>query len=122
MFIPVEIWFRAFMMTLVVEAPIVAVALRRWEPSLPRLLVLVACANLASHPIVWFVLTQVLLLGTPEYLSLAEAWAVACESAVYWVALRGLPMRRAVAVSLAANAASFVVGQVAAHFWPALFW
>ncbi len=122
MFIPVEIWFRAFVLTLVVEAPIVALPLRRWEPSLPRLLALVACANLASHPIVWFVLTQVFLIGTPEYLGVAEAWAVACESALYWLALRGLPMRRAVAVSLAANAVSFVVGQVVAHLWPGLFW
>lgn len=112
MFIPVEVWLRAFLLTVAVEAPIVALLLRRWEPSLGRLLALVFFANLASHPAVWFIFSQPLLIGTPEYLLVVETWAVACEALFYWVAFRGLPVRRAILASLVANAASFLVGQL----------
>ena len=122
MYIPVDAWFRAFLLTLAVEVPIAALLLRRFEPSWPRLLVLVIFANLASHPAVWFVFTQLLLIGTPEYLVVAEGWAVTCEALFYWAAFRGLPVRRAIVTSLAANAASFLVGQLLAGGWPDLSW
>jgi hypothetical protein len=120
MFIPVEVWFRAFLLTALVEAPIVALLLRRWEPSWPRLVALVGFANLASHPAVWFVFSQLLDIGTPEYLFVVEGWAIACEALFYWVAVHGLPLRWAVVISLVANAVSFVVGQLVFMLWPAL--
>ena len=122
MYIPVDVWFRAFLLTLVVEAPIVALLLRRWEPSWPRLLALIFFANLASHPAVWFVFTQLLVIGTLGYLVVAEGWAIGCEALFYWAAFRGLPVRRAIVVSLAANAASFAVGLLVAAVWPELAW
>lgn len=122
MYIPVDAWFRAFLLTLVVEVPIVALLLRRWEPSRPRLLALVFFANLASHPAVWFVFTQLLVIGTPGYLAVAEAWAIGCEALFYWAAFRGLPVRRATVVSLAANAASFAVGLLVTGVWPGWAW
>ena len=112
MYFPIELWFRAFLLTVIVEVPIVAFLLRRFEPSRPRLLILVLFANMASHPAVWFIFTQLFLVGTPEYLVAAESWAVAAEALFYWAAFRGLPVRRAILVSLAANAASFLVGQL----------
>jgi hypothetical protein len=121
MYIPVDLWFRAFLLTVLVEAPIVALLLRRWEPSLPRLLALIVFANLASHPLVWFAFTQPFLIGTTEYVVAAEGWAFACEAVFYLVAIRGLPVRWAIAASLAANAASFLVGLAAAGFWPDAF-
>ena len=120
MFIPVDLWFRAFLLTIVVETPIVATLLRRWEPSWPRLLALVLFANLASHPAVWFIFTQLLLIGTPPYLVVAEGWAIACEALFFVVALRGLPVRRAILTALAANAASFLVGWLVVVAWPEL--
>jgi hypothetical protein len=120
MFIPVDVWFRAFLLTTVVEAPIVALLLRRWEPSRPRLVALVGFANLASHPAVWFVFSQLLDIGTPAYLFVVEGWAVACEALFYGVAVRGLPVRWAIVISLVANAVSFLVGQVVFALWPGL--
>lgn len=120
MFIPVDLWLRAFLLTVVVETPIVAAMLRRWEPSRPRLIALVVFANLASHPAVWFVFTQLLLIGTPAYLLVAEGWAIACEALFFLVAFRGLPVRRAILSALVANAASFIVGSLVAVVWPEL--
>ena len=122
MYIPVDVWFRAFLLTVAVEAPIVALLLRRWEPSWPRLLALIFFANLASHPAVWFVFTELLVIGTPGYLMVAEGWAIGCEALFYWAAFRGLPVRRAIVVSLVANAASFAVGLLVAAVWPELAW
>jgi hypothetical protein len=99
MFFEASDWFIAFLLTLTIELPIVLLLLRRIEPDLARMGALVVFANLATHPIVWFVLTQPLLIGTPE-------------AVFYAVTLRGLGARRALGVSLAANAASFLVGQV----------
>ncbi len=112
MFFEASDWFIAFLLTLAIELPIVLLLLRRIEPDLARTGVLVVFANLATHPIVWFVLTQPLLIGTPEYLLAAESWAIGAEAVFYAVTLRGLGARRALGVSLAANAASFLVGQV----------
>jgi hypothetical protein len=121
-FFPVDIWFRAFVITLAVEMPIAAVLLRRYEPAWPRLLILILFANLASHPAVWFIFTQLFLIGTPEYVVAAETWAVGAEALFYWAALRGLSARRAITVSLVANVASFLVGRVLVAVWPDLFW
>jgi hypothetical protein len=120
LFIPVDLWFRAFLLTVVVEAPIVATMLRRWEPSLPRLVALVVFANLASHPAVWFVFTQLLLIGTPTYFLVAEGWAIVCEAVFFLVAFRGVTVRRAIVTALAANVASFVVGWLVTTAWPDL--
>jgi hypothetical protein len=121
-FFPADAWFRAFLLTLAVEVPIVALLLRRLEPSRTRLLVLVLFANLATHPAVWFVFTQFFLIGTPGYVVVAEGWAVGAEAVFYWAAFRGVSVRRAVAVSLVANLASFVAGRLLVALWPDLFW
>jgi hypothetical protein len=121
-FFPADAWFRAFLLTLAVEAPIVALLLRRLEPSRTRLLVLVLFANLATHPAVWFVFTQLFLIGTPGYVVAAEGWAVGAEAVFYWSAFRGVSVRRAIAVSLVANLASFLAGRLLVAVWPDLFW
>lgn len=122
MFIPADLWFRAFVLTVAVELPIAYVVLRRWAPDRPRLLLLVVLANLASHPAVWFIFSQPLLIGTLEYVAVVEAWAIAVEAVLYWVAIRGIPPRWAFVASLAANAASFAVGRLVAAAWPDLLW
>ncbi len=122
MFFPVEDWLRAFLLTLAIELPIAAFLLRRFEPSWPRLLALIFFANLVSHPAVWFIFTQWFLVGTTEYVLAAEGWAVGIEALFYWVVLRGLSPTRALAVSLAANAASFLLGRLLLTIWPDLLW
>ena len=122
MFFPADIWFRAFVLTLLVEVPIVALLLRPYEPSRTRLVLLILFANLASHPAVWFLFTQWFLVGTPEYVIAAEGWAVGIEALFYWAVFRGLAPGRALLVSLAANAASFLLGRLLVAVWPDLFW
>ncbi len=117
-FFPVEDWFAAFVITVLVEAPLVVVLLARAEPSLPRRAALVVFANLASHPAVWFVFTQLLLVGTTEFVVAAEAWAFGVEALFYTTAVRGVTVRRAVGVSLVANAASFMIGHLVGQVLP----
>jgi hypothetical protein len=121
MFFPVSGWFAAFLVTLAVEIPIAAFLLRGAGLDRLRLIVLIVFANLATHPAVWYVFTQLFLVGTPEYTLAAEAWAIGAEAVFYWAAIRGLPVRRAVAVAVAANAVSFIVGRLVGEFWPELF-
>ena len=121
MFFPVSGWFAAFVMTLATEAPVVAILLRRAEPDRVRLAILVVFANLATHPLVWYVFTQLFLVGTLEYVVAAETWAIAAEAVFYAAAIRGLSPRRAIVVSVAANAASFLAGRLIGQLWPELF-
>ena len=111
MFFPASEWFAAFALTITVEVPVVVFMLRRIEPDLPRLAILVVFANLATHPAVWFVFTQLFLVGTPVFVVAAESWAIGIEAIFYAVVLRDLGPRRAFAVALVANLASVLVGR-----------
>jgi hypothetical protein len=121
MFFPATDWLVAFLLTLAVEVPVATWLLRRTEPNLLRGAALVVFANLASHPLVWYVWTQVFLIGTVEYVLAAETWAVAVEAIFYAVVVRGLGPRRALAVALVANVASFAFGRVVTQLWPEVF-
>lgn len=116
MFIPIADWLPAFLLTLVVEVPLVVLLLGRGTRGRGRLAALAVFANLATHPAVWFVFTQLFLVGTVEYTVAAEAWAVGVEAVFYAVAVEGVSLRRASAVSLAANAASFLAGRLIGAF------
>ena len=121
MYFPASAWLAAFLLTLAVEIPVAGYLLRRTEPDRVRLVLLVVFANLATHPIVWYVITQPFLIGTWEYVLVAEAWAVAAEAVFYAVVFRGIAARRAIAVAVVANAASFLVGWVVSEVWPGVF-
>jgi hypothetical protein len=125
MFFPIEDWFPAFLLTVAVETPIVALLLWRLERALARdlvrLVVVVVFANLATHLAVWYVFTQLLLVDTWQYLVVAEAWAFVGEALVYWAAFRGLRFASAAAVALVANLASFAAGRLLAVVWPHVF-
>jgi hypothetical protein len=104
----VEAWARAFALTAAVEVAVAAPLLRASEPSRWRLAGLVFFAQLASHPAVWFVFPEL----SDDYgrqVAMAEAWAVLSEAVFYVLALRA-SWRRALGVSLVANAASVAVG------------
>jgi len=111
-YIPISSWFVAFVLTLLVEVPVVLAMLRRDEPNLARLAVLVVFVNLATHLVVWYVATQVLRVGTIEYVVAAEAWAIGAEALFYTAAVRGLSFPRSLVVAAAANLASFLVGRM----------
>ena len=121
MFFPAGDWFAAFLLTLAVEVPIGVFLLRRPEPNAARAAAIVVFANLVSHPMVWFVWTQVFLIGTAENVIAVETWAIAIEALFYAVVVRGLGPGRAVLIAVVANAASFAVGRVVAQLWPEVF-
>jgi hypothetical protein len=108
-------WLRAFGLTLLVELPIAAAMLAPVEPRPLRRVAAVVVANLATHPLVWFLFPG-LALGWPARFALAELWALGAEAAVYrtiWPALR---FRRALLISLAANGASAGLGLALARW------
>ena len=112
MYIPVDEWIPAFLLTLAVEVPIALALLHRSGPGIVRLAGIAAVANLATHPVVWFVLPQLLDVGETSYTIVAEIWAVAIEALVYWLALPGIGVRRIAITATAANAASWLAGRV----------
>src|SRR5262249_38271161 len=99
-------WLAAFAFTVAVEVPIAAALLR--GPRLRRRVALAVVAQCVSHPAVWFIFPE-LGLRYGVMLALAESWAVLSETAVYYPPGDGVSLRRAFAVSLAANAASVLV-------------
>ena len=121
MYIPVGDWFPAFVLTLAVELPIAVVILRPSRLGAGRLMGIVVIANLATHPVVWFVLPQLLDVGTTTYVVAAEAWAVAVETACYALAVPGIGFRRAASAAVVANAASWLAGRVVGTDLGALF-
>lgn len=121
MFFPVSGWFMAFVLTVAIEAPIVLWVLRRAEPDRRRLGALAVFANLVTHPVVWYVITQILLVGTLAYTLVAEGWATGAEAVFYWVTIRGLARRRALVVAVVANAASWLAGRAIGGIWPEVF-
>jgi hypothetical protein len=120
----------AFAVTQLVEVPIYLRALRgdargAGARSLGVRMVIAFGASAITHPIVWFVMPSAVMAlygaalreGAPAlgevgrtllYGTVAEGFAVLAE-ALY---LRGLGVRRALAWSLGANAASVIVGTV----------
>jgi hypothetical protein len=115
---PASGWLAAFVLTVAVEVPVVVLILRRSEPDLRRLALLVLFANLATHPIVWYVISQPFLIGTPAYLLVAEAWAIGAEAVFYVITVPLPSWRPAAAAAGAANVASFLVGQLVVTIWP----
>jgi hypothetical protein len=120
MYFPLSEWVPAFVLTLVVEAPIVLLVLRRLEPDVARLAVLFFFVNLATHLAVWYVLTQLFDISSWVYLLVAEAWAVGAEALFYVAAVRGLAAGPGLALALVANIASFVAGRTLVALWPDL--
>ena len=115
-FLPISSWFAAFVLTVVVEVPLVLLIVRRDAHDLPRLAVLVAFVNLATHLAVWYVASQLLRVGTIEYVMAAEFWAIGAEALFYVAAIPSLRPPRAVLVSATANLASFLVGRLLEGF------
>jgi len=114
---PLAAWFRAFVLTLAVETPIVVALLRSGDRRLAKRLPAALIANAATHPWVWFVFPA--WLGDELALPVSEVFAVLVEAALYALVF-GDALRakgRSVAftcagVSALANGASYAVGLV----------
>ncbi|HVY39787.1 MAG TPA: hypothetical protein VHM31_17740 [Polyangia bacterium] len=102
-------WLRAFGLTVLIELAVALPLLAAAEPSLGRRVGAVIAANLATHPLVWFLFPG-LALGRWTQFGLSEAWAVLAEIAVYRLVWPAMRPARAGLVSLLANAASCLIG------------
>jgi hypothetical protein len=111
----VTAWLRAFGLTLFIELPVATALLAAVEARAWRRGAAVLAANLATHPLVWFLFPG-LALGRPARLALSEAWALVAEAALYLTVWPALRLRRALFVSLVANGASAVAGLVLAKY------
>jgi hypothetical protein len=110
-----EAWAASFLLTTAIELVVAGWILRRAERSLGRRCGSIAVANLATHPLVWFVFPA---LPVPYYATviLAETWAVVLETIAYRLAFPASPRTRAFAASALANAASYWAGLVVLVF------
>jgi len=102
-------WLSAFVCTaaveLVVATPLLAPSGARWL----RRAAVVVVANLATHPIVWFVLPD-LWFPNDARLVTSELFAIAIESSTYGLVWPELGIARVCAVAALANGASLGVG------------
>lgn len=121
MFFPISIWFPAFALTVAIEAPVVAVAFRKSGLSLAATGVVFLLGNLATHLGIWYIGTQLVLPGTPQFILASEVWAIAAEALLFWAALPGVSAGRALLAAAAANAASFLLGSFIGSVWPDAF-
>jgi len=103
------LWLTAFAITLAVELPVAVPLLASSGVSPARRAGVVALANLATHPMVWFAFPQ---WGLPETVRLAgsEVFAIAVETAAYLLVWPALGATRAFGTSAVANGASLAVG------------
>jgi hypothetical protein len=108
-------WLRAFALTLLAELPIATWLLATVERSVGRRIAIVVIANLATHPLVWFLFPG-LAVGRSVRFGLSELWAVVAEIAIYRLVWPAIRVRRAAVVSLLANAASVAVGFALGRF------
>jgi hypothetical protein len=105
-------WLLAFLVTVAVEAPVVLPLTRDTDAGVARRLTLIVFAQLATHPLVWFVFPRLVGLTGQGAATLAELWAWLAEAVFYALVLRRLSFVRALAISALANGASVVAGLV----------
>ncbi len=101
-------WLVALTLTLVIEVPIYA-ALGRGSARVSRCIMGGVAGTLITHPLLWFVWRHAI---DPYLLRTVTGEALVCliEGVVLWAVARPIGLRRALSVSLLANAASYGIG------------
>jgi hypothetical protein len=103
-------WLVAFLITVAVEAPIVLALTRGLALRARRRRPLIVFAQLATHPLVWFMFPRIVGLTGRTSAALSELWAWLAEAAFYALVFPGLPPFRALGISALANGASVAAG------------
>ena len=104
------LWFRAFLLTVAVEVPVVLALTRGSSASSGRRAFLVVAAQLMTHPLVWYVFPFLPNLPRSATFVMSELFAWAAEAAFYAAAGVTTSNLQAIAVSALANAASLTIG------------
>lgn len=110
------LWLVVFAVTYLCELPIYALGLRG-SVAFARALLVTLVLNLATHPVVWFVLPKVFGDDAVHYVLVAEAFAVTVEGVVLWLIARWQrwPERSwlwFIGLAFVANAFSATLGEV----------
>jgi hypothetical protein len=113
-----KMWVYIFSLTCLLELPIYVGLLRR-VVRLPWGLLLCLVLNLLTHPLVWFVLPN-LLENQVHYVLVAEAFAVVTEGLALlgiarWRRWEGWPWLSLFGVAFFANAFSAAVGEIGGY-------
>lgn len=112
---PVNLFLYGFIVTLTVELIVFILMVRgifrKREPGTLRSIVTVTVAQIATLPMLWFMITRYNLMGTAVMLG-AESFAVAVECVIYRFFAR-LTWPQAFFAALVCNGASYIVGMMA---------
>ncbi len=107
---PVEVWLRAFVLTVLIEAPLVVYLTRDLPIPLWRRAAIAVFAQFVTHPLVWYVFPFIPGLTGRTALTLSEFWAWLGEALFYAVVMKELRPLRAVGIAGIANGLSFAIG------------
>jgi len=102
-------WLVAFLSTVCVELFVAVPLLAATGAPPARRAGVVVLANLATHPLVWFLFPEWVRLGSGRLVA-AELFALSVEGAAYLLVWPRLRFPRAFATSALANGASLAVG------------
>jgi hypothetical protein len=118
---PIAAWLDAFAFTQIVEVPVYVLAIRHaqragWSErprELESQVLLAFGASAITHPMVWYLIPRVVdpYRHYGEYVAFAESFAVLVE-AFYLRSLHVVWLRRALVISLVANALSAGLGEL----------
>jgi hypothetical protein len=81
------LWLVVFGVTYILELPIYALGLRG-SVAFARVVFVALVLNLATHPVVWFVLPKLFANNQIHYVLVAEAFAVTVEGVLLWLIAR----------------------------------
>jgi hypothetical protein len=103
-------WLRAFLLTVLVEVPLVTLLTPSSRVAWPKRACLVFAAQIMTHPLVWFVFPSLPDLSRPTTLVLSELWAWLAEAAFFALVDLAPTKLGAVGVAALANGASLGLG------------
>jgi hypothetical protein len=104
------LWFRAFLMTVAIESPIVILLTAQSRTRWPKRLCLVVAAQLMTHPLVWYVFPAITGMSRYSTFVLSELFAWIAEAAFYALEDVAPTKLGAIGVSALANGASLGLG------------
>ena len=104
-----QAWWRAFLLSLVVEGIVAGVTARALHLKVLRVIGASTAGTCLTHPLLWFVWSR-LIANYALYIASGEILVAAIEALVIWAIARPITAKQAIAVSLIANGASYGLG------------